>query len=144
MEILLLNNGRGIIRGEVSHFTAGKITVKFIGAPAGSVVTVDCNNHVFRRVLSEKKRLELDVSDMRGEIKLTVVSGAKVWHCDEIHVVKDKSGGVKVTVLPNYSDNFAAIFNELSELRESLDAVKAEIAEICSELSAANKEYDII
>lgn len=144
MEIILLNNGFGIARGETIFTSKGKLPITFAGAPENSTITRICNKHFVARPLNADNTYFLDLEDVEGEVKLNVTSEGKVWVCDSLIVTREEEGIVSVRTAPNYLKQITYCIDEIKDIRAELDALRGEVIAVLKKLDLVENPYKLI
>ena len=144
MEFLLLQNGQGVLRWDFLRFIHDKIVIKFIGAPAYSVVTIRCETFTIRHNLSETKEIEIDTKLVHGDVEFIISSRSDTWRCDKVRIERDDVGNTKVYSLTDYSGRLKEITDELATIKNGYKALKDDFKQMLAELEQAKKDYQII
>lgn len=144
MEIILLNNGFGVARGETIFTSKGNLPLVFAGAPENSTVTRICNRRSVVRRLGENGSYLLDLSDVEGEVKFNVTSDGKVWVCDSLIVTREEDGVVSVRTAPDYLKQITYCLDEIRSLRDELDSVRKSVQIIREKLDLVENPYKLI
>lgn len=144
MEIILLNDGQGICRPETAEIKNGRLHLHFIGVRPYSTVSILSGGQSIRRTLSSNGESEINISQMSGEIKFTVICKSKIWHCDSIYIERDDSGNVRVISQLNYPKKLERVFNELHDLKCEIEDMKKTIKTLKEDVEIYKTEYQIV
>jgi hypothetical protein len=81
MYYLLLPNGRGILKRDNTRLKTSVLKLAFEGASEKASVTV-CSSHNTVRAYLKNGEFVMDVSEVRGDIRITVKDDKMRWICD--------------------------------------------------------------
>lgn len=144
MEIILFKNGTGTCRTETALIHGDKILFKFIGAPEYSVATFIGEKYSTRHTLFSNSQCEIDISQLLGDVKITLSHKGKIWYCDGIHVEKDTLGDIRIYSLANYPEKFGYLLNEIEKLKGDLSIADQAIKRLTSSLEEHKEKYELI
>ena len=144
MDIVLLNNGFGLMKPETMTIASGSLELKIINAPQNGVVTFVSDNSRMARHLDENGAYILNLSSLSGNIKLLVTGEGKVWSCGSINVSRDEDGTVIVSTLTDYVDQITRCVEQIESIEKSITYINEAIRELRGKLDLDEKQYKLI
>lgn len=144
MDIVLLNNGFGLMKPETLSIKSVTIELKVLGAPKNGVVTFVTDTSRMARHLDEDGAYILDLSSLSGNIKILVTGEGKVWNCGSINVSRDDDGNVIVSTLTDYVDQITRCAEKIESLERSIVYINEVIGELREKLDLVDKQYKLI
>ena len=144
MEIILFKDKSGMCKCETTQIHGTHIMFKFIGAPAYSIATFVGERKALRSSLSLTGECEVDVSQLLGDVKISVSHKGDIWKCDGIRVEKDDVETLRISSLANYPEKFGRLLDEINDLKSKIERVSSENAKILKEIESAKKDYNIV
>lgn len=144
MDIVLLNNGFGLMKPETLSVKRDSIEFKFLNAPSKGVVTFVSDTSRMARHLDENGAYILNLSSLSGNIKILVTGEGKVWSCGSINVSRDEDGTVIVSTLTDYVDQITRCVEKIESIEKSITYINEAIRELRVKLDLDEKQYKLI
>jgi hypothetical protein len=144
MDIVILNNGFGLMKPETLSIKRGGIELKFLNAPSDGVVTFVTDTSRMARHLDENGAYILDLSTLSGNIKILMTGAGKVWNCGSINVSRDEDGAVIVSTLTDYVDQITRCVEKIESIERSITYINEVIRELRKKLDLDDKQYKLI
>ena len=143
MRYILLNNGAGVFRRDVTRIKSKKIEFFFEGAPEECEVRFKHKSMALRMPLKNGK-VTLDVSQIRGTLQPTVIAVDKSWECDSIFIGECNTGELFVATETCYGEKIAVLTQDLEDVKAEVKYLRKMLAEATREFKNINTYRGII
>lgn len=143
MYYLLLPNGRGILKRDNTRLKTSVLKLAFEGASEKAIVTV-CSSHNTFRTYLKNGEFAMDVSEVRGDIRITVKDDKMRWICDPVYVGESRNGEIFVATKTCYGELIANIVKDYEALKKELETLKQRLDSLEPKYDYATNCSDII
>lgn len=141
MEIILLENGQGLLTYEVQTVATDSVICTLIGDSTPSILSITDGNRTIRKPI-RSNFCEIDLAPfMNKNVKIVATAKDKIWDCGSIRIERLKDGGVRIRSLANYAGMLKECFAEISRLKKSFDDLGKVVEELRTK--GTNKTYKI-
>lgn len=142
MEIILLDDGKGIPHYEVEAVATDSVLCSFVGEIKPTVLSITDGERSVR-IPVKSGVCEIQLEPFIGKnVKFIASTKGKIWSCGGFRIERTRDGGVGIKSLTDYAEMFKKCISEITHLKQSIKGLKEVVDEIRG--NGTNKTYNIV
>lgn len=142
MVYILLTNGSGVLLEEASNIET-RISISFTDCPSKCHLLIT-NGDRFVKCAVTNGTSTVDLTDLSGDVDLTLISEGKRWVLDPIRVGKTLDGKVYYAARRGYGEKLAALLKANVILEKRITSLEQKLTAIENRFEYSKDGYSII